>query len=257
MEVNCAYKKLASQLGWTKNDSSLWLSELPTQTLQQTLKDLPRGLMRFKQHKDGMVRFKARGDGNFDEANACIRIPKIGFVRYRKSRNIQGKVKNLTISIEAGRWYVSVCTEIERFQPQATRNGEICIDLDIVRTVRLSDGTVYRLYATEIKKLEDRIAVYQKQLKGNKSSKQKLAKLGKAADFDKKVPSRKRRRLKEKIVHLHRRIRNVRKNFMFKTARAIAQKYGRVAIEDLQVWNMTKSTRGTIEEPGGLRSSVK
>jgi len=86
---------------------SLWLSELPTQTLQQTLKDLPRGLMRFKQHKDGMVR-KARGDGDFNEANACIRIPKIGSVRYRKSRNIQGKVKNLTISIEAGRWYVSV-----------------------------------------------------------------------------------------------------------------------------------------------------
>ena len=107
------------------------------------------------------------------------------------------------------------------------------------------------------KKLEDRIAVYQKQLESNKSSKQKLAKLDKAADFDKKVPSRKRRRLKEKIVHLHRRIRNVRKDFMFKTARAIAQKYGRVAIEDLQVWNMTKSTRGTIEEPGGLRSSVK
>ena len=78
---------------------SLWLSELPTQTLQQTLKALPRGLMRFKQHKDGMVRFKARGDGDFNEANACIRIPKIGFVRYRKSRNI---------SIEAGRWYVSV-----------------------------------------------------------------------------------------------------------------------------------------------------
>lgn len=87
---------------------SLWLSELPTQTLQQTLKNLPRGLMRFKQHKDGMVRFKARGDGDLDEANACIRIPKIGSVRYRKSRNIQGKVKNLTISIEAGRWYVSV-----------------------------------------------------------------------------------------------------------------------------------------------------
>ena len=66
-----------------------------------------------------MVRYKARGDcdsfrlpqlldGDFDEANARIRIPKIGFVRYRKSRDIQGKVKNLTISIEAGRWYVSV-----------------------------------------------------------------------------------------------------------------------------------------------------
>ena len=63
----------------------------------------------------------------------------------------------------------------------------------------MSDGTVYRLDATEIKKLEDRIAVYQKQLEDNKSSKQKLAKLGKATDFDKKVPSRKRRRLKEKL----------------------------------------------------------
>ena len=121
----------------------------------------------------------------------------------------------------------------------------------------MSDGTVYRLDATEIKKLEDRIAVYQKQLDGNKSSKQKLAKLGKAADFDKKVPSRMRRKLKEGIVHLHRHIRNIRNNFMFKTARAIAQKYGWVAIEDLQFRHMTKSTRGTIEEPGGLRSSVK
>ena len=111
-----SYKELASQLvGWKKDDSSLWLSESPAQTLQQTLKDLDRGLMRFKQRKGGMVRYKARGDGDsfrlpqlldgdFDEANARIRIPKIGFVRYRKSRDIQGKVKNLTISIEAGRW---------------------------------------------------------------------------------------------------------------------------------------------------------
>ena len=90
-----SYKELASQLvGWKKDDSSLWLSESPAQTLQQALKDLDRGLMRFKQHKGGMVQFKARGDGDsfrlpqllkgdFDEANARIRIPKIGFVRHR------------------------------------------------------------------------------------------------------------------------------------------------------------------------------
>ncbi len=59
-----SYKELASQLvGWKKDDSSLWLSEFPAQTLQQALKDLDRGLTRFKQHKGGMVRFKARGDG--------------------------------------------------------------------------------------------------------------------------------------------------------------------------------------------------
>ncbi len=59
-----SYKELASQLvGWKKDDSSLWLSESPAQTLQQALKDLDRGLTRFKQHTGGMVRFKARGDG--------------------------------------------------------------------------------------------------------------------------------------------------------------------------------------------------
>ena len=42
-----SYKELASQLvGWKKDDSSLWLSESPAQTLQQALKDLDRGLMR-------------------------------------------------------------------------------------------------------------------------------------------------------------------------------------------------------------------
>ena len=50
-------------VGWKKDDSSLWLSEFPAQTLQQALKDLDRGLTRFKQHTGGMVRFKARGDG--------------------------------------------------------------------------------------------------------------------------------------------------------------------------------------------------
>lgn len=59
-----SYKELASHLvGWKKDDSSLWLSESPDQTLQQALKDLECGLTRFKQHKGGMVRFKARGDG--------------------------------------------------------------------------------------------------------------------------------------------------------------------------------------------------
>ena len=256
------YSELASQLVfWKRDTETVWLTESPSQTLQQTLRDLDQGLKRFSQHKGNMVYFKARGDGDsfrfpqllegdFDEANARIRIPKIGFVRYRKSRCIQGKVKHLTISVEAGRWYVSVCTEIEDFQPQPTRNSEVGIDLGVARTVQLSDGTVYQLDVDEIKRLEERIAVYQKQLDHNKIARQKLAKLGKADDFDKKIPSRKRRRLKARISSLYRRIRNIRKDFMFKTARAIAQRFGWVAIEDLNVKNMTKSAKGTVEEPG-------
>ena len=63
-------------------------------------------------------------------------------------------------------------------------------------------------------------------------------------------PSRKRRRLKAKIQNHHRCIRNIRRDFMLKTAHTIAQNYGGVAMEDLKLKNMTKSAKGTVEEPG-------
>ena len=63
-------------------------------------------------------------------------------------------------------------------------------------------------------------------------------------------PSRKRRRLKAKIQNHHRCIRNIRRDFMLKTAHTIAQKYGWVAMENLNLKNMTKSAKGTVEEPG-------
>ena len=130
------------------------------------------------------------------------------------------------------------------------RPGEVGIDLGIAQTVTLSDGTVFQLDVESIKKHEKQIAVLQRQLCRNKEARQKLAKLGKANPFDKREPSRKRRRLKAKIQNHHRCIRNIRRDFMLKTAHTIAQNYGLVAMEDLKLKNMTKSARGTVEEPG-------
>ena len=124
------------------------------------------------------------------------------------------------------------------------------IDLGIAQTVTLSDGTVFQLDVASIKKHEKQIAVLQRQLCRNKEARQKLAKLGKANPFDKREPSRKRRRLKAKIQNHHRCIRNIRRDFMLKTAHTIAQNYGGVAMEDLKLKNMTKSAKGTVEEPG-------
>jgi putative transposase len=130
------------------------------------------------------------------------------------------------------------------------RPGEVDIDLGIAQTVTLSDGTAFHLDVESIKKHEKQIAVLQRQLCRNKEARQKLAKLGKANPFDKREPSRMRRRLKAKILNHHRCIRNIRRDFMLKTAHTIAQNYGLVAMEDLKLKNMTKSARGTVEEPG-------
>ncbi|KXT33609.1 hypothetical protein HMPREF3036_01578 [Sutterella sp. KLE1602] len=70
---------------------------------------------------------------------------------------------------------------------------------------------MYRLFSNYSEK---QIAVLQRQLCRNKEARQKLAKLGKANPFDKREPSRKRRRLKAKIQNHHRCIRNIRRDFM-------------------------------------------
>ena len=74
--------------------------------------------------------------------------------------------------------------------------------------------------------------------------------MGKAAPFDKREPSRRCRQLKNQILTHYRRIRNIRQDFMKRTAHTIAQKYGWVAMENLKLKNMTKSAKGTVEDPG-------
>lgn len=124
----------------------------------------------------------------------------------------------MTVSVECGHWFVSVVTEMDFVNDGPRRPGEVGIDLGIAQTVTLSDGTVFQLDVESIKKHEKQIAVLQRQLCRNKEARQKLAKLGKANPFDKREPSRKRRRLKAKIQNHHRCIRNIRRDFMLKTA---------------------------------------
>lgn len=48
-----------------------------------------------------------------DQANNRIFLPKLGWMRYRNSREVLGKIKNVTVSFTAGRWFVSIQTERE------------------------------------------------------------------------------------------------------------------------------------------------
>ena len=91
------YTELAGRLVlWKKEDDMLWLQEAPSQALQQCLMDASAAIQAFKAKKKGFPKFQARGDGD------SFRIPKTGFVRFRKSRPIQGKIKQMTVSVECG-----------------------------------------------------------------------------------------------------------------------------------------------------------
>ncbi len=270
------YKELCLELvKWKKEEKTVFLKEAMSQPLQQALKDLDRAIADSFRPKSDSARkewpkFKTKdiGDGfripqfkpeHIDDANGRVKLPKIGWMRYRKSRPLafkcadgsmkSGTVRQIHIKKDCGHWFVVFTTEfdIEMPDPKALDVG---IDLGVVHVVATSDGQFFDLNTGRIKELEKEIARYQRKLALNRSSRLKLAKAGRAEAFDKTKPSRKRRRLLEKLQKLHRRVRNIRRDFQMKTAHTLAQEYGCVYVEDLKTRNMTKSAKGTIDNPG-------
>ncbi len=238
-----------------------WLKLPIAQALQQTLRDQDRAIRESFKNGKGFPRFKSRDHGDsfrlpqpkredIDEANARVFVPKLGFVRYRKSRDTaEGLVRQVTIKRDGTKWFV-VITKLINYTPMQTLAGECGIDLGIAQTVTTSDGKVYQIDTDRIKAIEKQIAQKQRALSHNYEARRQLAKCGLAQAFDKTKPSRKRRRLKAQIQKLYQKLRYIRKDFCQQTANAIARTVGMVYVEDLKIRNMTASAKGTIEEPG-------
>ena len=110
-EKKSGYAELCKLLtAWRHAPETQWLAEAPVHPLQQALKDLERAWTNCFAGRAGGPRFKKRGHGDsflypdakqihLDEPNSRIFLPKLGWLRYRKSREIQGKIKNVTVSL--------------------------------------------------------------------------------------------------------------------------------------------------------------
>jgi putative transposase len=165
-----------------------------------------------------------------DPMNSRLFLPKLGWLRYRNSRQVLGTVKNVTISLSCGGWFVSIQTERELDQP-LPRGGAVGIDLGVVRFATLSDGTFYaplnsfKRHATALRK-------------------------GQQAMCRKQKFSNNWKKAKGRIQRIHARIGNARRDYLHKTSTAISQNHAIVCIEDLQVQNMSRSAAGSIETPG-------
>ena len=138
---------------WRADPETAWLSESPCHALQQSVKDVCRAYTNFFGGRTKPPRFKRKGRGEsfripsskefkLDQSNSRIFLPKLGWMRYRNSRVMDGVLRNLTVSRKCGRWYVSIQVEAE--SESAPPEGEpVGLDAGIVRFATLSDGTVY------------------------------------------------------------------------------------------------------------------
>ena len=237
------YVAMAKHLtAWRNESETPWLKDAPVHPLQHALKDLDRAFQNFFAKRAAFPNFKKKGRSasfrypdakqfKLDAANGRIFLPKLGWMKLRLSRPVLGQLKNATVGLSAGKWFVSLQTEQEVANPIPKATSAIGVDLGVARFATFSDGTFVEPLSS-FKRHEARLARAQRRL----SRKVKF--------------SSNWRKAKAKVQRIHARIANARRDFLHKTTTALSQNHALVVVEDLQVKNMSRSAKGTRAQPG-------
>ena len=186
----------------------------------------------------GFPRFKRDGYDSFTYPQAgfkvceqTVNLSKIGTVKATLHRPVEGKVKTCTVRRQNNKWFVCFAVEVESV-PLPTSDEKIGIDVGLNQFAALSNGEFIdnpRFF----RKDEHALAKAQRNLALQKRD------------------SHKRRKSKKVVGRIHERIRNRRHDFVHQSARKIVNHYGLIAVEKLNVKNMSKSPAPKQEEEMG------
>lgn len=239
---------------WKQSEEYSFLAECHSQLLQQKLKDLDKAYSDAfdkKQKLKRMPRIRKKGlhdsfryPQGFKIDNRRIFLPKIGWINFFKSQEIDGLPKNVTVIRNGKHWFISVQVEFEISDPVPKTNAIIGIDLGVKKFAAMSNGS-YIEPENNFRKLESKLAKEQQKL----SRKIKFTK-----NWNKQ---------KKKVEAVHKRIANKRNDFLQKQSTILSKNHAVVFVEALKITNMTRSATGTIESPGrkvyaksGLNKSI-
>jgi putative transposase len=221
-----------------------WMYEVSKCAPQEALRDLDAAFKRFFDKNAQYPRFKNKerttrhfrltGTIRVDERH--IQLPRIGRVRIASGDRLyapEGSYGQVSLVQEHGRWFASVlleqCDSVE--PPLRQSPAEVGIDLGVRKLATLSDGTFYD-NPRALKKAAAKLRRAQKALSRSQRG------------------SARRRKKRQRVARLHGRVANLRKDALHKTTSEIASRFELVALEELRVRNMTRSAKGTTEQPG-------
>ncbi len=260
-----AYRDCGVSLGYNQQGAGLddlkgalpWLAEPHSDVLQQALRDLDRAYRNFFDGRAASPRFRRKGRRDSfrvqNRARGSIRlrrlnrrwgevvVPKLGAVRFRWSRKPAGEIRHLTVTRDALGWHVSLCCE-QPAEPAAHTGPAVGIDRGVAATVALSTGELHHCpglppgQAGRLRRLA-RQAGRQETARRRRPNAQRRR-------------SRRHQRTLDALAKLKARETRVRRDFLHKLTTDLANNHGLVAIEDLRVTHMTRSAKGTIEQPG-------
>ena len=213
-----------------------WIAEVPSSCLTQALRDLDKAYANFFSGRSGYPTPRKRGLNDscrFQAKDIAVRktnrrwgavwIPKIGWIKFRQSREIHGSLVNATVLCDALGWFISfVCSQPT--QAPANDNPAIGIDRGIASTLALSDGTSMSipLAGCVEKRLRRARRILARRKRGSARRYKQLLRV-------RKLCARRKR---------------VRYDWLHRTSTHVARRYGTVVLEDLKIANMTASGRG-------------
>ncbi|MFJ6795565.1 RNA-guided endonuclease InsQ/TnpB family protein [Streptomyces sp. NPDC091268] len=234
-----------------------WIEDFPAQAGQQILRQLDRSYDNFwnPAHSARFPARKKRGDrlsipfpGQAVEVRKLnrrwgeVRLPKLGWLRFRLSRAVGGMIRNATVSRDGRGWHISFGVHTGR-KPDAPNGKPPCgVDFGVAASAYVSTETEPRLTPPTLTANEKRRLKHLEQKKARQLTYAKKHQGGKYG--------RRLRTTIAQIAKLTARRAARRRDFTHKLTTDLAKSHGLIGIEDLRVKNMSKSAKGSVEAPG-------
>ena len=233
------YNQCSNDLKNLKVDYN-WLREIDSVAIQSSLKDLDQayqnffrrlkqgdnklGFPHFKSKKDNRKSYKTKfTNNNIQVLDKQIKLPKLGLVKCKVSKQIEGRIINTTISQNpSGKYFVSVCCTDVNIPQYSSTGSVVGIDLGIKEFAITSDN------------------IHIENPKFLRKSEKKLAKLQRELSR-KTIGSNNRNKARIKVARQHEKVFNQRKDFLQKTSTKLIKDYDIICLETLKIKNMVKN----------------
>lgn len=249
-----ARKRLAREIAINYNSQAMQLPEIKevrteykdihSQVLQDVLKRVEKGMKAFYRRVNagqtpGYPRFQGRNrydsfcypQAGFSLENGKLQLSKIGHIKVKQHRPIQGEVKTCTIKREGEHWYVVLACEVTQVKRTPYTDEAIGIDLGVMKLATLSNGDVIE-NPKHYRKAQQKLACAQ----------QRLAK--------KKKWSNRRRKAAKSVRNVHRKLRNQRNDYLQKHSRWLVDTYETIVFEDIKPSNLSRAPKAKQDEQG-------
>ncbi|KDM68744.1 RNA-guided endonuclease TnpB family protein [Acidiphilium sp. JA12-A1] len=220
-----------------------WIRALHVTPQQQALRDLDKALGNFFAGRADYPKPRSRRENNafrfqgrevdvetLSRKWARVRLPKIGWVKFRLTRPLRGTIKNVTVALDPLGWHVSFACAIEH-EAAESNLPDVGMDRGVAITAVLSSGDRLRIPGS--------LALIEKR----RRQAQKIV-------ARRKRGSNRRAKALRRVAKLSAKSARIRRHWQHRVSQNLASRFGTVVVEDLKVRNMTASAAGTVAEPG-------